>query len=422
MKHFIFSLLMVPLLLFPWSDVNGQTIAISGGNRTSIIVSGKGKATVETKVVEEKMTTTTTTETIVDRPPVTIVKETTTKILPLTSASGYQRIHLEYFGASWCRHCPKARKEAKEAARRLGLTLKEFDADVDRETIRRINRNRITQITSYPALFVAVDHTVNDGDRLNGWSSADEVVTKIQHSQAMAIAGGNTKSAVVQVRDPEIIQRPAPVVLQSPVQSYSRPTVNWNGVNYSAPVCNNPNCRMCNAIRAGLARYRPMVYEPEPVYPDQTSINLDDAGFEAAQEPTPDKIIADMLNLLDLDPSDKYADIGCGDGRLLIRAYEKYGCKGVGVEIDPDKAEEARQNVKRRGLSDHISIIEGDARDNDKFDPVSLKVTAASAYLYPELLQELLPKLSKIKTVASPFHEIPGLGMTQTGDVWIKKG
>jgi hypothetical protein len=72
--------------------------------------------------------------------------------------------------------------------------------------------------------------------------------------------------------------------------------------------------------------------------------------------------------------------------------------------------------VEKAGLSHMITIITGDVMD---FIPTDHGVTAAVAYLYPDLLEKLSPALQQIAIVATPYHSVPGLPMKQFGDVWI---
>lgn len=168
----------------------------------------------------------------------------------------------------------------------------------------------------------------------------------------------------------------------------------------------NCNCSMCQSIRAMQSQYRTMSIEKGQETPTK----------EMAQAPTPDDVIDAMLELLRLTPDDRLADLGCGDGRILIAAARQYGCSGVGVEIDPDKAVEAKVRVNEAGLDDRITIITGDAL---AFDPVEHGVTALTAYLYPDLLARLAGTFRKVRTGASPYHLVPGLPMTRHGNVWL---
>ena len=55
-----------------------------------------------------------------------------------------------------------------------------------------------------------------------------------------------------------------------------------------------------------------------------------------------------MLKLAEVTKADVVYDLGCGDGRIVITAAKDYGAKGVGVDINPDRIQEARTNAKKR--------------------------------------------------------------------------
>lgn len=134
------------------------------------------------------------------------------------------------------------------------------------------------------------------------------------------------------------------------------------------------------------------------------------------QEVTPYPVIEEMITLLRLTPEDVLADLGCGDGRILIAAVTMSGCRAVGVEIDPKKAESARQNIEKAGLSAKITVIAGDVL---QFEPKDHGITVITAYLYPDLLEKLSAKIYDVGRAGSPYHRIPGLLMTQHRDVWV---
>src|SRR3970040_652557 len=101
---------------------------------------------------------------------------------------------------------------------------------------------------------------------------------------------------------------------------------------------------------------------------------------------TPAVAMDAMLLEMSLAAEDVLYDIGCADGRVLIAAAQRYGCRGVGIEIDSQTAEIARRNVARAGLSGQIRIVTGDAL-NYRYDGA----TAATVYLYPDLVAKLAP-------------------------------
>lgn len=108
-------------------------------------------------------------------------------------------------------------------------------------------------------------------------------------------------------------------------------------------------------------------------------------------------------------PSHTFVDIGCGDGRVLIAAVQKFGCHGLGIEIDPDQAALARKCVEAAGLSGKIQIVEGDATKM-RFP----KVDAGFAFLYPETLDALTDKIAAIPAFVSYQHPVKGLKETRS--------
>ena len=81
--------------------------------------------------------------------------------------------------------------------------------------------------------------------------------------------------------------------------------------------------------------------------------------------PTPQEIVDQMLCLADISPGDVLYDLGCGDGRIVVAAAEKYGIRAVGVDIDPTRISEARANARRHGVEKRVQFILGDAKKAD---------------------------------------------------------
>ena len=197
------------------------------------------------------------------------------------------------------------------------------------------------------------------------------------------------------------IARKAQVMSRArPAQDSSRfVRTRWGNIDletYNRPGC---NCPMCRSIRAMQAKYS-----------RQASTDV-----EPGQQPSPDEKISLAVRLLGLTSSDTLADLGCGDGRALIAAVKEYGCRGVGIEIDPQRANVAREAVADAGLADSIRIMTGDAR---AFDLASHGVTQAYVYLFEDLLGELQEQLATVDCV-SVFHEVPGLQGVQIDGVFL---
>ena len=157
-----------------------------------------------------------------------------------------------------------------------------------------------------------------------------------------------------------------------------------------ARYCNSPYCSMCNRLFGVMSPVPQGIVVAPARHATQLKI-----------ESTPQVVVDAMLRELNLTPDDVLYDLGCGDGRILIAAVEQYGCKALGIEIDPRVAELAIANVRRAGCG-RITIITGDAR---KFNLD--KATAATMYLFPDLMAELLPRIATDRIV-SYSHEMPG--------------
>jgi SAM-dependent methyltransferase len=113
-----------------------------------------------------------------------------------------------------------------------------------------------------------------------------------------------------------------------------------------------------------------------------------DVGYVA----THDRVAARMLELAEVRPDDVVYDLGCGDGRIVIAAAKKYGAKGVGIEIDPNLVEQARENVKNAGVEHLVTIRQGDIFEEDFQD-----ATVVALYLLPGLNVKLMPRLSQLR-------------------------
>jgi predicted RNA methylase len=85
-------------------------------------------------------------------------------------------------------------------------------------------------------------------------------------------------------------------------------------------------------------------------------------------------------------------DLGCGDGRILVTAARRYGARGYGVDLDPDRVDEARAHAREAGVSHLVTIEEGDA-----FEVDLRPATVVTLYLLPDLNAKLLPALRELR-------------------------
>jgi len=122
---------------------------------------------------------------------------------------------------------------------------------------------------------------------------------------------------------------------------------------------------------------------------------------------TPMEVVDKMLAVAEVKASDFLFDLGCGDGRIVITAARKFGCRGVGIDIDPERIRESRQGAKKAGVQ---KLVEFRVADATKVD-IS-RATVVSLYLLPESNALLRPKFEKeLKPgtlVVTHNYRIPG--------------
>lgn len=135
---------------------------------------------------------------------------------------------------------------------------------------------------------------------------------------------------------------------------------------------------------AGLAH----AYEPSRILLAQaaTARRSPDVIFV----PTPNEVVEKMLELAKVTPKDVLYDLGCGDGRIVITAAQKYGARAVGIDIDPKRIAEANANAKAAKVTDKVRFVEGDLFEADIGE-----ATVVSLYLLTRLNEKLKPKLMK---------------------------
>ena len=110
--------------------------------------------------------------------------------------------------------------------------------------------------------------------------------------------------------------------------------------------------------------------------------------------PTPQTVVDQMLTLAQVKPGENVYDLGCGDGRIVIAAARQFKAKAVGIEIRRDIYEQTKARVTVMGLTDQISIVQGDALHYDisPADVVTLYLlTSSNERLKPELIKYLKP-------------------------------
>lgn len=104
--------------------------------------------------------------------------------------------------------------------------------------------------------------------------------------------------------------------------------------------------------------------------------------------PTGPETVSAMLKLAGVGKNDLVMDLGCGDGRIVIAAAKEYGAHGIGMDIDPQRIKEAKENAQKEGVADLVEF-----RVGDLFEAGIRKATVVTLYLLPSVNMKLRPKL-----------------------------
>jgi SAM-dependent methyltransferase len=107
--------------------------------------------------------------------------------------------------------------------------------------------------------------------------------------------------------------------------------------------------------------------------------------------PTPQAVVDEMLELARVKPGDLVYDLGCGDGRIVVTAAQRYGARAVGFDIDPERVAEAEDNVRKAGVGGLVRI-----EQRDIFTLDLAQANIVTLYLLPELNVKLIPQLERM--------------------------
>ena len=108
--------------------------------------------------------------------------------------------------------------------------------------------------------------------------------------------------------------------------------------------------------------------------------------------PTPQNVVDEMLEMAHVTAADVVYDLGSGDGRIPITAAQKYGARGVGIEIEPRLIEIANENAAKAHVLDRVWFIQ-----HDLFETDLTPATVVTLYLLPRMNQRLMPKLKRLR-------------------------
>src|SRR5215472_13197092 len=120
--------------------------------------------------------------------------------------------------------------------------------------------------------------------------------------------------------------------------------------------------------------------------------------------PTTEEAVKAMLKLADVKSSDVVYDLGCGDGRIVIAATQEYRAHGVGIDINPERIAEAKENAKKAGVENLVRFEENDLFDADIHEASVVTLfllNSVNLKLRPKLLRDLKPGT---RVVSNTFH------------------
>ncbi|MQA31400.1 MAG: methyltransferase domain-containing protein [Luteitalea sp.] len=126
------------------------------------------------------------------------------------------------------------------------------------------------------------------------------------------------------------------------------------------------------------------------------SVCLDNQGTRRLRSPdvryvpTPQAVVEAMLAFANVTAADVVYDLGSGDGRIPITAAEKFGARGVGIEIDPFHVLQAEGNLARSGARGRVTF-----RNEDLFEADIRDATVVTLFLFPTMRARLIPFLKR---------------------------
>ena len=127
---------------------------------------------------------------------------------------------------------------------------------------------------------------------------------------------------------------------------------------------------------------------PQPVPPTDAPVIDKDVPYV----PTREDVVAEMLRMAAVTDKDIVYDLGCVDGRIVTTAAKEYGARGIGIDIDPVRIRESRENAEKSGVTDRVRFIEGNL-----FDADLSQATVVTMYLLPSVNMKLRPKLEALR-------------------------
>ncbi len=194
---------------------------------------------------------------------------------------------------------------------------------------------------------------------------------------------------------------PSPAEADPPVSTAEAPVA--EAPVAEAPLPEDPAPAEPAAVAADANAVAPA---PEPAADEPPALDIE-------YVPTPHNVVAKMLAAAKITEDDVVYDLGCGDGRLLVAAAKKYGARGFGFDLDPERIAEARANVEKAGVG-HLVTIE----QKNIFDVDVRPASVVTLYLLPELNVRLIPQLEQLAPGSRILSHDFDMAGVEPDDVW----
>ncbi|HYR32666.1 MAG TPA: class I SAM-dependent methyltransferase [Burkholderiales bacterium] len=104
--------------------------------------------------------------------------------------------------------------------------------------------------------------------------------------------------------------------------------------------------------------------------------------------PTPQEVVDEMLKIAKVGKGDVLYDLGSGDGRIPVTAAKRFGIRAYGIDIDPQRIQEANENARKSGVTNLVQF-----KQEDLFKAKFSEATVVTLYLLPDLNVKLRPRL-----------------------------
>jgi SAM-dependent methyltransferase len=122
---------------------------------------------------------------------------------------------------------------------------------------------------------------------------------------------------------------------------------------------------------------------------------------------SPQRVVDRMLEMAGVKSNEVVFDLGCGDGRVLFTAVERYQAKAVGIEIDHKLVEQTRDQAQKMSMGNRVKVVEGNLLEADLSD-----ADVVTLYLLTGTNDKLRPRLEKMlrpgARVVSYDYAVPG--------------